>query len=228
MNYGFIYETTNLINGKKYIGKHKRTQNLEDPDDLWYLGSGNLISKAIREYGVENFSRCILCECNNDEELNLMEEYYINSCNAVTNSNYYNMVPGGTGAREISEETRRKMSESHKGKHLSAEHKKKISLSMSKAVMGKKNHYYGKILSVNHRKKMSESHKGKSKSLIARINMSKASRTNIGFTRNYTLTCKICNVIFIENKPSYKYCKSCRNKSPMNQMSAPNMFGGDT
>ena len=33
--YGFIYMTTNLINGKKYIGMHKGSET----DD--YLGSGN-------------------------------------------------------------------------------------------------------------------------------------------------------------------------------------------
>lgn len=36
MRYGFVYETINLINTKKYIGKHKRAQNIEDPDDSWY------------------------------------------------------------------------------------------------------------------------------------------------------------------------------------------------
>ena len=33
--YGYIYETTNLINGKKYIGKKASTKFLED-----YYGSG--------------------------------------------------------------------------------------------------------------------------------------------------------------------------------------------
>ena len=36
--YHFVYETTNLINGKKYIGKHS-TDDLNDG----YLGSGKAI-----------------------------------------------------------------------------------------------------------------------------------------------------------------------------------------
>ena len=37
----YIYITTNLINGKRYIGKHHGELN----DD--YLGSGTLLKKAI-------------------------------------------------------------------------------------------------------------------------------------------------------------------------------------
>lgn len=38
--YGYIYETTNLINGKKYIGKHK-SNKLILPNELdYYLNLG--------------------------------------------------------------------------------------------------------------------------------------------------------------------------------------------
>ena len=36
--YGYIYEITNLVNGKKYIGQHKSNQFDED-----YHGSGKLL-----------------------------------------------------------------------------------------------------------------------------------------------------------------------------------------
>lgn len=45
----FIYETTNLKNGKKYIGKHYGELNDS------YLGSGTLLKKAIEKYGKESF-----------------------------------------------------------------------------------------------------------------------------------------------------------------------------
>ena len=91
MNYGFIYETTNLINGNKYIGKHKRYQNPDDPDDSWYLGSGKLITYAIDKYGSENFSREILCECSTEEELVAKEKYYIGKYDAINSERYYNI-----------------------------------------------------------------------------------------------------------------------------------------
>jgi len=50
----YIYLTTNLINNKKYIGKH--FGELEDG----YLGSGLLLQRAIEKYGKENFSKQIL------------------------------------------------------------------------------------------------------------------------------------------------------------------------
>lgn len=53
----YIYMTTNLINGKKYIGQHKGKVNDS------YLGSGTTITKAIQKYGKENFKKDILCMC---------------------------------------------------------------------------------------------------------------------------------------------------------------------
>ena len=42
----FIYKTTNLINGKYYIGMHS-TDNLEDV----YIGSGKRLWFSIKNYG---------------------------------------------------------------------------------------------------------------------------------------------------------------------------------
>lgn len=92
MRYGFIYETTNNLDDRKYIGSHKRSQNLEDPDDSWYLGSGDLFMRALLLYGRENFSRVILQECDSEEELIKAEEYYLNLYNVDENPDYYNLT----------------------------------------------------------------------------------------------------------------------------------------
>lgn len=55
------------------------------------------------------------------------------------------------------EETRKKMSEAHKGKHLSEETRRKISI----ANKGKNNPNYGKHLSEEHKRKIGKSNKGK-------------------------------------------------------------------
>lgn len=97
MIFGYIYETTNLINGKKYIGKHI------SPDfDKFYLGSGTYIKNAIEKYGKENFSVKIIEEIKdlkdkNSNKLYLAEReiYWIDYYNAVENNNYYNVSYGG-------------------------------------------------------------------------------------------------------------------------------------
>lgn len=91
MRYGFIYETTNLITGHKYIGQHKRSQDINDPDDSWYLGSGLMLGNAIESYGVENFSRRIIEDCDSAEELNEREVYHIRLVDAVNSHEYYNL-----------------------------------------------------------------------------------------------------------------------------------------
>ena len=96
MQYGFIYETTNLCNGMKYIGQHKRSQNINDPDDSWYLGSGTYLRNALTYYGLENFSRRIIEDCDSDEELNIKEEYYLSLYDCANNPEYYNMTNSST------------------------------------------------------------------------------------------------------------------------------------
>ena len=44
--YGYIYKTTNKINGKIYIGQHRC-----DHFDESYIGSGSRLLKAVKKYG---------------------------------------------------------------------------------------------------------------------------------------------------------------------------------
>ena len=91
MKYYYIYLTTNLINGKQYIGQHYG--ELDDP----YLGSGKLLKKAIEEYGKENFEKTILYISKNDEENSKKEIEIIALFNAVSNPMFYNLHIGGNG-----------------------------------------------------------------------------------------------------------------------------------
>lgn len=89
--YNYFYKITNNINQKFYYGVH-RTTNLDDG----YMGSGTLISKAIKKYGVENFSKEILKYFDTQEEAYLYESKFIND-DLVKDRMCYNVKPGGEG-----------------------------------------------------------------------------------------------------------------------------------
>lgn len=86
-----IYQITNLVNGKIYIGKHETT-NIEDN----YFGSGNLIVAAINKYGLENFEFKILIDLKNREEMNLLEKMVVTE-EFCARPDTYNIKVGGDG-----------------------------------------------------------------------------------------------------------------------------------
>lgn len=119
--YGYIYRTTNLIDGRMYIGKKKSDKFLNTK----YLGSGKILKQAVEAYGAENFKVEMLCECNSKEELNEMEIYYIKFYYAQTSDKYYNICKGGEAGpggprfkgHKHTEETKKHMSEMRSGEN---------------------------------------------------------------------------------------------------------------
>lgn len=106
----YIYKTTNLINGKMYIGMH--SQEFEDN----YLGSGKLLKKAIKKYGRENFKKEILEVCETREALAEAEKRYITD-DIISDPLYYNLKCGGEGGSSgLSVEARNKISKANKGR----------------------------------------------------------------------------------------------------------------
>jgi group I intron endonuclease len=100
-----IYKTTNSINGKIYIGQSFKNK----PS---YFGSGNIIKKAIKKYGKQNFKKEIICFCESKEEMDKQEVFWINYYNSTNSKIGYNILKGGNGLTEIA---RKKSSLSHKG-----------------------------------------------------------------------------------------------------------------
>jgi len=131
-----IYKITNKINGKIYIGKDTRNKKN-------YFGSGIVIKQAIKKYGKENFDKCILCECNNYEELNDKEKHYIIFYNSIgrsyggdgfsgiTQETIDKIVLKNTGKKRT-DESRKKMSDASKNKPKSEVHKKSLSKAWDK------------------------------------------------------------------------------------------------
>ncbi|QNH71859.1 hypothetical protein P9VFCI_079 [Rhizobium phage P9VFCI] len=107
---GFVYIVTNLINGKRYIGRRKGNHEVDDG----YRGSGLIVKAAHKVYGIENFSRKILEVCSTPEELEEREKHWIKEYDAVKDPSFYNLSPGGKiGGRShgyvMTQETRMKI-----------------------------------------------------------------------------------------------------------------------
>lgn len=92
MVYHFVYKTINQINGKFYYGVHS-TNDLNDG----YLGSGKNLKKAIKKYGLENFSRIIICFFDSKEEALYVEKTIVTK-ELVQDNNCYNLIVGGGGS----------------------------------------------------------------------------------------------------------------------------------
>jgi group I intron endonuclease len=171
---GTIYILENKINKKFYIGQ---TVQLFKERIRQHKKSNSLIGNALRKYGIDNFE-ITLIENIQEEELNNLEIEYIQKHNSIS-PNGYNLMSGGENGRHsketkrklsethkgklISEETRRKMSEAKKGKHLSEEHRKNLSK------VGK-----GRRFSEEWKRKLSEAAKNRTYSEETRTKMSKS------------------------------------------------------
>jgi len=107
---GVIYKTTNLINGKIYIGK--RVFNSEKFYKTKYYGSGTLLKQSIIKYGIENFTREVIEEVDN-EFLDEREIYWISVFESNNLDIGYNLTIGGNSRQgrkigSMSNETKQK------------------------------------------------------------------------------------------------------------------------
>ena len=127
--YGYIYETTCVPTGKKYIGMHKWSGNDIDPN---YLGSGIYLQRAIKKYGKKNFTCNILEWCETRDELCEKEKQYISQVQAPINEDYLNINDGGFGGHDefyVQPITENQLKSLERGRHLPASEELKRKLS---------------------------------------------------------------------------------------------------
>jgi group I intron endonuclease len=162
-----IYKTTNLANNKIYVG-----QTHYDRAD--YFGSGVLISEALEKYGKENFVKEYIDSAFTQEELDKKEIFWIKELDAQNRNIGYNIADGGWNYFTMTEETKKKISKTLKGKYVGDNaFRKGVKLTNDhKLALSKFN--LGKTLSAETRKKISESNKGKIHSEESRKKMAES------------------------------------------------------
>ena len=147
MKKSYVYKITCKITGEFYFGSSFRAKR----DSYW--GGGKRIRERITQYGKENFVKEIIGEFDDRTIAHQVENEYIEKfrhdekCLNIHLDHHF-----GTYGKESCA----KRSASHLGKHLSEEHKAKISA----ANRGKKGTMLGKHLSAVARAKISAAHRG--------------------------------------------------------------------
>ncbi|APC25574.1 GIY-YIG catalytic domain-containing endonuclease [Only Syngen Nebraska virus 5] len=179
---GFIYTLTSP-SGKSYVGQtirpiEERFNEHQKPSSYCVL-----LYRAIDKHGWDNFT-VDYYECP-DDELNKHETWMIRLMGTLSPGGY-NLKEGGSRGK-MSEESKKKMSESRSGeKHhfYGKTHTEESKKKMSEVHIGKKlseeakkklsDYNTGKILTEEHKKKLSEAHTGKKHTGESKKKMSEA------------------------------------------------------
>ena len=157
-----IYVHINKVNRKIYIGQTKQTLEQRSSNGNAYKNCRHFWN-AIQKYGWENFEHIVLIENLSLEMANIIEEELIKKYNTTNHNNGYNMKSGGLN-HIPSEETRKLLSETHRGER----------------------HWnYGKHWGDDFKKKLSEIHTGREITPEWRKNMSIAMRNRGSFSEEH-------------------------------------------
>lgn len=164
-----IYKITNLINGKIYIGKHKTDDLLDD-----YMGSGKLLIRSQKKYGIENFRKEILFVFLSEKEMNDKEKELVTE-EFCAKEDTYNLCIGGHGGFGYLN-SKNFINPTHSPEHIAKlnalrkekgifpgkrEYSNEERLERSLRRKGKPSYFRNKQHSVKSKNKMAKSHEGK-------------------------------------------------------------------
>ncbi len=158
-----IYKTTNLINGKIYIGQDQKN----NPN---YYGSGIYFKRALYKYGKDNFQKEILEYCTNIDDLNDAEIFWIAYHDSTNKEVGYNLCKGGTGTvgfkhsnqtKQNISNVKKKYYKDHDPWNKGIPHSKKTKQKISNANKGQIPWNTGKNWSDEIKEKISKSNIGK-------------------------------------------------------------------
>ena len=145
----YVYQHINKINGKRYIGLTKQI-----PESRWGINGNNYKSSpyfwsAIQKYGWNNFEHIVIDRYLTKDAACDLEKTLIKKYQTQNKQYGYNIMEGGTApsipaevrqqmsiamtgnknslGHKCSEEKKRKISAAQVGRHLTDEHKQKLS-----------------------------------------------------------------------------------------------------
>lgn len=131
-----IYQILNMETGKCYVGSSVNIEKRIQRHKILLSGNKHINKKlqySWNKHGSESFVFNVLEIVQPTKELLIQrEQYWIDHFESFTNG--YNLVPraGTTLGHKLSEETKKRLSEVHKGKKLSEEAKKKLRIAWQK------------------------------------------------------------------------------------------------
>jgi len=169
-----VYQIRNQINGKGYVGSSTNMAK------RWQIHLSRLrrkihcnayLQNAFDKYGETAFEFSVLEEAKPEDLLEREQDYLDLLCPE------YNLSPiaGSAMGCKRSLEARRKISDTMRGRTLSAEHRRR----MSEARRGERNYNYGKHLSEETRSKIGVALRGRTLSEETRHKMSEAQRGRV-------------------------------------------------
>lgn len=200
--FGYIYKTTDLKNGKIYIGQHKSTTFVGES----YIGSGVIIQK-IRQSCInqgisikERLCTELIEECSTAEQLNEREIYWISFYNSTDPRIGYNLHIGGMNTigtkngmfdKNQSDKSKKLNSDWHKDRMWFTNGTQDVFVTQKESLAYIENGFYrgrsrgslkGKQRSVEASRKTSESLKGRHKTDEQRKKLSESRSSKVWIT----------------------------------------------
>jgi group I intron endonuclease len=157
---GLVYAIKNLVNGKYYVGMTiKKTFSARYRKEWWKNHHNPILIRSIEKHGVDSFSVIILESGITDRQVLALKEKEF----AIRLNSYhpygYNLIECGEKPTFLTEEARRRKSESIKKKYESDPEFKERHRN---SCLGKKHSFFGrKGMTEETRRKISQSQKGK-------------------------------------------------------------------
>jgi group I intron endonuclease len=113
----YIYKFTHIESGRSYVGQTVQDPNrrrLEHIADSRHSPREYHFHNALRKYGIDAFTFEVIDSANSLDELNLLEEKYVEQFDSINNG--FNIRQAG-GNKLHSEESKQRMREAQKAAH---------------------------------------------------------------------------------------------------------------